>query len=88
MFSDLKPTVKSLLRRMFIFSSSHMFPYRITNEAFEYFHHLESASHRKAWTSVIVLILTKLMKLDDQRVFTFKTFFTSKNFFVWLTNRK
>jgi len=41
---------------------------RITNESFEYFHHLESASHRKAWTSVLVLILTKLLQLDDDRV--------------------
>lgn len=40
---------------------------KITCDALEYFNNLESASHRKAWTSVLILILTKLLKLEDER---------------------
>lgn len=39
----------------------------VTNEAFHYFSTLESQSHRDAWTSVLVLILTKMLKLDNER---------------------
>jgi len=39
----------------------------VTREAFSYFCSLDSVSHRDAWTSVLILILTKILHLDDDR---------------------
>ncbi|XP_065669547.1 brefeldin A-inhibited guanine nucleotide-exchange protein 1 isoform X2 [Hydra vulgaris] len=36
-------------------------------EAFEYFTLLDSTNHRDAWTPVLVLILTKILKLENER---------------------
>jgi len=43
---------------------------RICKEALGYFLSLESPSHRDAWTSLLLLLLNRLLKLDDDR---FKT---------------
>jgi len=39
----------------------------VTKEAFQYLLTVESSNHRDAWTSVLVLILTKILKLEDDR---------------------
>ncbi|XP_020613851.1 brefeldin A-inhibited guanine nucleotide-exchange protein 1-like [Orbicella faveolata] len=43
---------------------------RICKDALYYFLSLESSSHRDAWTSLLLLLLNRLLKLDDDR---FKT---------------
>jgi len=43
---------------------------RICTDALQYFLSLESSSHRDAWTSLLLLLLNRLLKLDDER---FKT---------------
>lgn len=43
---------------------------RICTDALSYFLSLESSSHRDAWTSLLLLLLNRLLKLDEDR---FKT---------------
>lgn len=43
---------------------------RICTDALRYFLSLESSSHREAWTSLLLLLLNRLLKLDKER---FKT---------------
>ncbi|CAB3982629.1 brefeldin A-inhibited guanine nucleotide-exchange 1 isoform X1 [Paramuricea clavata] len=40
---------------------------RICNEALQHFNQLQSASHRDAWTTLLVLIFTRLLRLEDPR---------------------
>lgn len=40
----------------------------VCKEAFEYFMKLKSEAHRDAWTSLLLLILTRIIKMPDQRV--------------------
>ena len=40
----------------------------IAKESMAYYTTLESSKHRDAWTSLMVLVFTKLLKLDDDRV--------------------
>lgn len=40
---------------------------RICKDALQYFVSLESSSHRDAWTSLLLLLLNRLLKLDDNR---------------------
>lgn len=41
---------------------------RINQEALEYFLGLNSEVHREAWTSIMLLVLTRLLKMTDDRV--------------------
>ncbi|CAF1001245.1 unnamed protein product, partial [Didymodactylos carnosus] len=41
---------------------------RLTRDTLEYYLTLQSESHRDAWTSVLLLLYSKLLKLDDERV--------------------
>lgn len=40
----------------------------VCKEALEYFLTLQNGAHRDAWTSLLLLVLTKLIKMPDQRV--------------------
>lgn len=40
----------------------------VCKEAFEYFLTLQNGTHREAWTSLLLLVLTRLIKMQDQRV--------------------
>jgi brefeldin A-inhibited guanine nucleotide-exchange protein len=40
----------------------------VCKEALEYFLALQSEPHREAWTSLLLLIMTRLLKMPDQRV--------------------
>lgn len=40
----------------------------VCKEALEYFMLLESETHREAWTSLLLLVLTRLIKMPDKRV--------------------
>jgi brefeldin A-inhibited guanine nucleotide-exchange protein len=40
----------------------------VCKEALEYFLALQSEPHRDAWTSLLLLIMTRLLKMPDQRV--------------------
>lgn len=40
----------------------------VCKEALEYFLELQSEAHRDAWTSLLLLILTRLLKMPDSRV--------------------
>lgn len=39
----------------------------ISKEALEYFLHLQSEAHREAWTSLLLLVLTRILKMPDDR---------------------
>ncbi len=41
---------------------------RLTGDSLEYYLTLQSESHRDAWTNVLILLLTKLLKLNEERV--------------------
>ena len=41
---------------------------RVNQEALEYFLGLSSEVHREAWTSILLLVLTRLLKMTDDRV--------------------
>lgn len=41
---------------------------RVNQEALEYFLGLNSEVHREAWTSILLLVLTRLLKMSDDRV--------------------
>ena len=45
-----------------------VFIYRVGGAALEYFLSLTSDSHRDAWSNIILLFLTKILKLTDQQV--------------------
>lgn len=47
---------------------------RICTDALRYFLSLESSSHRDAWTSLLLLLLNRLLKLDSERVRLSKNF--------------
>ncbi|CAF0873235.1 unnamed protein product [Didymodactylos carnosus] len=40
---------------------------RLTRDSIEYYLTLQSESHRDAWTNVLILLYSKLLKLDDER---------------------
>lgn len=40
----------------------------VCKEALEYFLSLQSEPHRDAWTSLLLLVMTRLLKMQDQRV--------------------
>ena len=40
----------------------------MTRDALEYYLTLQSEQHRHAWTGILILLLTKLLKLNDERV--------------------
>jgi brefeldin A-inhibited guanine nucleotide-exchange protein len=40
----------------------------VCKEALEYFLSLQSEPHRDAWTSLLLLVLTRLLKMPDRRV--------------------
>lgn len=56
----------------------------VCKEAFEYFLTLQNGTHREAWTSLLLLVLTRLIKMPDQRVSDFLAFSTD---FVGQINR-
>ncbi len=41
---------------------------RITRDSLDYYLTLQSESHRDAWTNVLILLLTKLLKFNEERV--------------------
>lgn len=43
----------------------------VCQEALEYFLQLQSEGHREAWTSLLLLVLTRLLKMPDKRVSDF-----------------
>lgn len=44
----------------------------VCQEALEYFLQLQSEGHREAWTSLLLLVLTRMLKMPDKRV-SYKT---------------
>jgi hypothetical protein len=49
----------------------HLFDFffrRITRDSLDYYLTLQSESHRDAWTNVLILLLTKLLKFNEERV--------------------
>jgi brefeldin A-inhibited guanine nucleotide-exchange protein len=46
----------------------------VCKEALEYFLALQSETHRDCWTSLLLLVMTRLLKMPDQRVSTFSCF--------------
>lgn len=51
------------------------FRFRLTRESLEYYVTLQSESHREAWTAVLILIFTKFLKLNEERVKLKRSFF-------------
>lgn len=45
--------------------------YSVCSEALSYFLTLTSESHREAWTNLLLLFLTKVLKISDNRVSRF-----------------
>ncbi|CAF3438042.1 unnamed protein product [Rotaria sp. Silwood2] len=39
----------------------------LIRDCFEYYLSLQSENHRDAWTSVLILLLTKLLKLNEEQ---------------------
>lgn len=46
----------------------NLFCYSVCSEALSYFLTLTSESHREAWTNLLLLFLTKVLKISDNRV--------------------
>ncbi|XP_037928195.1 brefeldin A-inhibited guanine nucleotide-exchange protein 1 isoform X2 [Teleopsis dalmanni] len=46
---------------------------RVCKEALSYFLNLKSEAHRDAWTTLLLLILTRILKLDDTRLWFSKS---------------
>jgi len=44
--------------------------FRVCSEALAYFINLTSESHREAWTSLLLLLLTRTLRLPDDKVIT------------------
>jgi hypothetical protein len=44
--------------------------HRLTRDSLEYYVTLQSESHRDAWTNVLILLLTKLLKFNEERVWS------------------
>lgn len=42
--------------------------FRLMRDSLEYYLSLQSESHRDAWTNLLMLLLTKLLRLNDERV--------------------
>ncbi|CAF4316452.1 unnamed protein product, partial [Adineta steineri] len=40
----------------------------LARDSLEYYVALQSESHRDAWTNVLILIFTKFLKLNEERV--------------------
>lgn len=49
------------------------------SEAVAYFLALTSESHREAWTNLLLLFLTKVLKISDERVSTLQLRLICKN---------
>lgn len=43
----------------------------VCHEALEYFLSLQSDSHREAWSSLLLLIITRMLKMSEDRVSNF-----------------
>lgn len=48
----------------------NLFRFSVCSEALSYFLTLTSESHREAWTNLLLLFLTKVLKISDNRVST------------------
>lgn len=48
----------------------NLFHFSVCSEALSYFLTLTSESHREAWTNLLLLFLTKVLKISDNRVST------------------
>ena len=46
----------------------HAFIFRLTVESFEYYTMLEEDKRRYSWGKIVILMLKKMMLLDDERV--------------------
>jgi len=57
-----KPTLKTFVVDVEYFSFS------VCSDAVAYFLTLTSESHREAWTNLLLLFLTKVLKISDDRV--------------------
>ena len=57
-----------LLREFYLTAVLVFLILRICTDALRYFLSLESSSHRDAWTSLLLLLLNRLLKLDSERV--------------------
>lgn len=58
-------------RQGFSFSSIYMYCCSVASvcrDSLEYFLSLQSDSHREAWGSLMILLITRLLKLPDDRV--------------------
>jgi len=42
--------------------------FRLTRDSLEYYLTLQSESHRDTWNNVLILLLTKILRLNDERV--------------------
>jgi brefeldin A-inhibited guanine nucleotide-exchange protein len=42
--------------------------FRLMRDSLEYYLTLQSESHRDAWTNLLMLLLAKLLRLNDERV--------------------
>lgn len=65
-----KPTFKTFLvyvEYFFIYKSLFVFV-SVCSDAVAYFLTLTSESHREAWTNLLLLFLTKVLKISDDRV--------------------
>lgn len=63
---DVYCSPKVLMYIYFCFSLSSC--YSVCSEAVAYFLALTSESHREAWTNLLLLFLTKVLKISDERV--------------------
>lgn len=42
--------------------------FSVCHSSLEYFLSLQSDSHREAWSNIIILLITRLLKMSDERV--------------------
>lgn len=57
--------------------------YSVCSEAVAYFLALTSESHREAWTNLLLLFLTKVLKISDERVRSRKRWMTPFPDLMW-----
>ncbi|CAF3269094.1 unnamed protein product [Rotaria socialis] len=62
----LKKRILKLVLKIFFFGSFDTVT-RLTRDSLEYYLALQSENHREAWTNVLMLLLTKLLKLDEEQ---------------------
>ena len=61
-------TLRKFLIHILFSIISNMSRFRICTESLEHFNQLQSASHRDAWTTLLILIFTRVLRLEDTRV--------------------